>query len=219
MLIGVSGKAGVGKTTFSEMLCKELIDVTGKPWQTYALASKVKDSVIYLFGWDERCSDGILKEQEIYSRFVYFQDVANFIQETFGDYVEDFLSCFQEYVCYASVEGFQVYMSPRKAYQIFGTEFGRICINDNIWVDVAPKEYTIWSDVRFQNEAEAVFDNKGWNIRIEGRNTTTDHTGHSSEAGFEEELVDVFIGNSGSKEDLEAEAKQLAKIIKLQMEK
>ena len=52
--------------------------------------------------------------------------------------------------------------SPRKAYQTFGTEFGR-ALNPNVWIMMADRQLTsgLWvcSDVRFDNEADFVRDN------------------------------------------------------------
>lgn len=44
--------------------------------------------------------------------------------------------------------------SPRRAYQLMGTEFGR-ALSEDLWVNMAPQNTSvIVPDIRFRNEAE-----------------------------------------------------------------
>lgn len=113
LIIGVAGQARSGKDT----IAKFLIDNFG--FKRFAFADQLKGIVNGMFGWDERHTDGELKE------------------------VDD-----PEW-------GF----SPRRAYQLFGTEFGR-ALNPNLWVKMADKAMGtgLWvvPDVRFDNEANFI---------------------------------------------------------------
>ncbi|PNX46380.1 MAG: hypothetical protein BV459_06485 [Thermoplasmata archaeon M11B2D] len=55
-LIGLSGKARVGKDTSADYL----VGLTG--YQKYSFARPIKDACNHIFMWDERHSDGELKE-------------------------------------------------------------------------------------------------------------------------------------------------------------
>jgi hypothetical protein len=106
--------------------------------------------------------------------------------------------------------------SPRQLLQLLGTEFGRGMIRSDIWIrramlDVdsflagAATECVVITDVRFDNEAEAIRERDGLIFEVvrpgfvclEG-----DAAGHSSEAGISRHLVDATIVNSGTLAEL-----------------
>jgi hypothetical protein len=100
-------------------------------------------------------------------------------------------------------------ISPRKAYQLFGTEFGR-SISQTLWLDLAkrtyetlPTEFTglVVPDIRFQNEADWIRTAGGTLIHIE-RNSEIKVASHVSEAGIDWEMQDYLIQNNGTKDDL-----------------
>ena len=158
-LIGLTGKARSGKDTFAGYLSYVL------KIPPYALASPIKRNVNQMFGWDDRHSDGELKEV---------------IDETLG-------------------------FSPRKAYQVFGTEFGRH-LNPDIWINMARAQYRmigklIITDVRFDNEAKWIQSEGGIVIEVV-RDSIKAVEGHSSETGVNREYIDYTIENNGSLNDL-----------------
>lgn len=63
------------------------------------------------------------------------------------------------------------YLTPREALQKLGTEFGRACY-PNIWTEMSFREWgphlpsTIFTDVRFLNEAKSIRDRGGFVWRI-----------------------------------------------------
>lgn len=90
--------------------------------------------------------------------------------------------------------------SPRRAFQLFGTEFGR-ALNPNLWVKMADRKLGagLWviPDVRFENEASFVRMN-GILIHIE-RPGIQDVSLHISEAGIPFwPNIDYKITNDGS---------------------
>lgn len=106
--------------------------------------------------------------------------------------------------------------SPRQLLQTLGTEWGRRMVSDEIWVRslferVRPLleagETVIVTDVRFDNEAEAIAAAGGevWRIvRPQWRCLSGDAAAHASERGVGDHLVARTIVNGGSVDDLKA---------------
>lgn len=103
--------------------------------------------------------------------------------------------------------------SPRQMMQTLGTEWGRVCVNNDIWLKLAAVQLDAWkeaglnaviTDVRFENEAHLIRQRGGivWHIRREG---IQDVAAHASEAGVAFHEGDVVINNNGSLSDLEGE--------------
>lgn len=76
-------------------------------------------------------------------------------------------------------------VTPRKAMQLLGTEFGRESIHENIWLDAwiatMPDDNVVCDDVRFPNEAEAIRGRGGCLIRIERPTNDNFERSHASE--------------------------------------
>lgn len=81
-------------------------------------------------------------------------------------------------------------VTPRHVMQTLGTEWGRNCVHSDLWVQLwlerALKEekagrLVIADDVRFDNEARAIWDKQGLVFRFNG--PAADDTGHASEGG------------------------------------
>jgi hypothetical protein len=94
----------------------------------------------------------------------------------------------------------------RKLLQRMGTEVGRDMFGDSFWVDQAFKRIpegsiVVFSDVRYQNEADAIKQNGGevWRIERPGVNAANDHT---SEHDLEKYKFDHKIMNYGPIDDL-----------------
>lgn len=105
--------------------------------------------------------------------------------------------------------------SPRELLQTLGTEWGRNMVRDDIWIQLAMRQAqeilqnhrgVILTDVRFQNEAEAIRAAGGtiWRVVRSVECLAAGAAKHSSEAGLPAELIDYVIENSGTKADLEA---------------
>ena len=214
MLIGITGKAGHGKNTLGDMLSK----LSGYP--TLGLADTLKQKVNTIFGWDERHSFGKLKEEEQYTQVIHHSRV-NLILNTCWNGVVDmdytklraFYTVFEDYVFFDNMGFIQWRISPRKAYQLFGTEFGRKQLKDTLWLDLAQDHDVIWTDVRFDNEAEYLKNKGGILIEIVSDRETTKESSHSSEAGVDKSYISITIDNTGTLKKLEKEAEKVWKII------
>ena len=211
MLIGINGVAGSGKDTFS----KYLSEVSSL--KTYALGGPPKKAVCELFGWDERAYDGTLKEEKIFTRVCSRADVATVIHKTMSCYqvsledIEKFYEIFDSYCIFDTLGFMQWEISPREAYQLFGTEFGREVFSDTIWTSLAPTDNCIITDVRIENEAEFIKDNDGVIIQIIGSKRPTKNSDHLSERGIDKSFIDKIIKNDSTKTKLKGEATKLWK--------
>lgn len=104
--------------------------------------------------------------------------------------------------------------SPRQLLQTLGTEWGRGMVREDVWLLAARRRIDAWrdagasvvvlADVRFDNECEMIRDLGGqvWGVFRSGGGGHD----HSSEAGVDPALVDLWLQNSGSLEDLRAAA-------------
>ena len=222
MLIGLNGLARCGKSTVGDILANQL------GCETYALASPIKHYVNYMFGWDCRCSDGILKEEVIYTRVItyksllykmkiftqYLSSKVDYKLPRHSDLVTSFIKVFSDYDI-GGDDYLQWAISPRKAYQLFGTEFGRNVISDSLWIDVAPKEKVVWVDVRFPNEVKSLVASQGLLIHIERPSQSIiAESGHESEMGIGNVDFFDYIVNDGTLDKLERKVETLSHKIK-----
>ena len=91
--------------------------------------------------------------------------------------------------------------TPRHAMQTLGTEWGRTCIDEDLWVDAAMRSVsgpTVFDDCRFPNEAAAIREAGGTIIEIQ-RPGVLAINGHVSEVLVE---PDWIIYNQGNLETL-----------------
>lgn len=89
--------------------------------------------------------------------------------------------------------------TPRWAMQSIGTEWGRNCISETLWVDIflrraALHPNVVVTDCRFPNEVDAVQGAGGRVIRIERTGLSKDNS-HPSETLIDELVVDAEIVN------------------------
>jgi hypothetical protein len=99
----------------------------------------------------------------------------------------------------------------RPLLQRFGTEVGRAMWGTDFWVDAAMRRVvgpTIFADVRFPNEADAVRNAGGVVWRVQ-RSGVEPANGHASEHALDGYVFDAVIDNSGSLTDLYAKAEIL----------
>ena len=102
--------------------------------------------------------------------------------------------------------------SPRRLLQTLGTDWGRQMIHPEIWVmstmrriEAHPEFNYCLTDVRFENEAEAIKARGGvvWRVtRAADAGLDATAAAHSSEAGIPDKYVDLDLANDGSVESL-----------------
>lgn len=95
----------------------------------------------------------------------------------------------------------------RRLQQKMGTEVGRDMFGENVWVDLALKDYRpsegnlVVSDMRFPNEYEAIHSRGGVCWRVE-RPGVGPANKHPSETSLDDFHFDRYIMNTGTLEDL-----------------
>ena len=99
-------------------------------------------------------------------------------------------------------------ISPRKIYQVLGTEVGR-GIDPAIWIKNAemfikkhPGRTVVITDVRFDNEATFIRNRGGVVINIVRDQDDIKENKHSSEGGLKPDSIDLQIRNNGTIEDM-----------------
>ena len=99
-------------------------------------------------------------------------------------------------------------VSPRRALQTIGTDWGRDIINKDLWLlcaerAIASSPNLVISDVRFDNEAKLIR-SKGGIVICVNRHDAQEVSEHISESGVSEHLIDMTIENEGTIEQLQA---------------
>jgi len=100
---------------------------------------------------------------------------------------------------------------PRRLLQVFGTEVGRDMFGENFWVDQAlkivnarPEQRFVFTDVRFENEVEAVRNlPDSYLLKVE-RPGVVSINGHSSDRSLPNHLFDSSVMNDDTIEYLHA---------------
>lgn len=116
---------------------------------------------------------------------------------------------------YKRPEGF---VKDRTLLQWLGTDWGRNCISETLWIDLWAAEakealrhnkVVVVDDVRFDNEAKAIRKLNGLIINIKSPNSQQQAIApdgilyHPTERGINPDLISRYIVNSGSKEEFE----------------
>ncbi len=106
--------------------------------------------------------------------------------------------------------------SPRYLAQTLGTDWGRMMVSKNVWVNQlitrwrdAGSPFAVIPDVRFNNEAAAISKLGGLILRTHRPNRETVRA-HSSERGISSEYVHATIVNDRAVEDLTGAAEDVA---------
>ena len=102
-------------------------------------------------------------------------------------------------------------VSPRIALQTLGTEWGRDCINKDLWVNIAKikMENThsiVISDCRYNNEAETIRSMGGVILNIV-RSDVGEVNVHTSEIGINPDLINHTLTNNSTIEQLNKKIK------------
>lgn len=209
------GNARCGKDTFAD----EMI-AANPQWQKYSLSSPIKSIINKLFNWNELHSDGYLKEVPVTVELSknWAAELAIELNEWFGVVAveatppmnPDFLLAHFCEVFGMTVDQEHITISPRQAYQWFGTEFGR-SISDTIWLDLIPTyvPLLIVTDVRFPNEIQWFNDNDCFMLginRTEDGEVATGVTPHASEQSLDRNLLTASVFNNGTLEEFQDKA-------------
>lgn len=104
--------------------------------------------------------------------------------------------------------------SPREMMQTLGTEWGRDCVSDDIWLVMANIKLMkhgigmIIPDVRFENEATWIRERNGTVLHVT-RKSIEAVAPHSSEGGIKAIPGEIFVTNDGTLQDLQVQVQSI----------
>lgn len=206
MLYGISGFAQAGKDT----VCL-IMQHHGIVSERYAFADPIKVICNRYMGWDERHAFGELKEVKANIDINELDDTGflelctHYGLDSFRLSATEILDALVlELLPYIDVDGGLLVISPRKVYQLFGTEVCRNWIDQDIWTKIAPSENVAIPDVRFPNEVKWIRENGGIIIRVVKDDVKPVEV-HESESYIENLTYNIKFCNNGSLADLETQ--------------
>ena len=200
-LIGLAGEARCGKSSAAGFIAEAL------RFERYALASPIKGIINALFGWDERHAEGSLKETICdvgLDRQAFKDSWDNYGMQELTDVCMDNRANFHAMVDVLFQDDTESkvggpFVSPRRAYQLFGTEYAR-GLRPTIWLDLARQKLDalpedsglVITDVRFPNEHHWITYNGGFlvHVRRQGSGHIIGGPAHESEAGLKRMAMD-----------------------------
>jgi len=190
MLIGLNGRLKSGKDTTYEMIRCIRPDA-----ERLSFADLLKDSAAASIGMSRELLEW-LKNEEDFIFTVTGPDDQNSLVEERLDELEQWT------------------MTAREYMQWFGTEGHRAYFGDNFWVDAAlpldtdhSDRFIVVTDMRFPNEVQRIVDLGGITVKVE-RDSLTSFGDHPSEQNIDG-MIDYFLDNNGTMEDLEVNVHRL----------
>lgn len=215
MIVGLSGKAGSGKSTVS----RYLKEAYGYEERSFAAPLKALVAEIFGYKWPHLHGPSAHREQP-QARFKYdhtweicrerlFDKGPHIVDEILG--YSDIAAFHQLCHVFEKIRHKFPTMSARECLQAIGTEWGRDLVSDTIWIDYLDRNVengsrVVISDVRFLNELTAVRKKGGITIRLKREVARVgDVFKHASETALDtvpDSAYDYVIENQGSVSDL-----------------
>ena len=232
MIIGVLGQQGAGKDTVSDYL------VNNYDFEKVALATPVKEIVKDLFGFTHKQVSGSQKDKnkedprfsrknpthvEEWNKVLYnVKHQGIFVCQSILDRLskkvshEDLYSSLVKWAddFYKESRKGGEGVSPRRALQSFGTDWGRKAYRD-MWVDLLWSSYEsslesqdiVISDLRFLNELESIRTKGGHLIKVSRKSKESwlgvlNHISEQEQTHIPESMFNFVICNDGSYNEL-----------------
>ena len=204
-------------------------------WKIIKFADKLKDIVCILLGCTrEQFENREFKETQLGEEWTKYAVADGFSKKyigngDFGEPVMNSKQCskeeYEEHYRVNWQTAYKTEYTPRILLQYIGTDLFRKFIHENVWVNATLSNYDyiqrwidagseavlpnyIITDVRFPNEADAIKQRKGINIRIEKDNEYYDEDSHISETALDLYQFDHIVQH-GTIENLIEQVKQL----------
>jgi len=183
LVIGLHGPKGVGKNFVGNVI-GSVLERRGLSVRKLAFADEIKEFCINVLGLDRYLVYGSDHHKNTLTTYRW-TNMPAFVRHKFLDKT-----------------GF---MSIREVLQVFGTEFIRECWDSHAWVNTVERKVRngremcyIITDVRFQDEFDAIKGMKGYNCFVEGPQRGDDFSkkdNHASEKGLDKSFFDFTINN------------------------
>jgi len=227
-VIGVAGNAGVGKDTLADIIVRKMsqrdYDIVKVP---YAYPLKRQLHLLFalhcerLYGSDKAKTISVTLDERVLKvllrseyRWLWQSLSDDGFEDVLDELVEECLQVFRSYFRIKNYKGSPVHnfeASTRQLMQVFGTDFARECIQDDIWLmfndryrEQRNADYYVISDVRFANEAEDVL-HQGTLVFVERPgHARIEHSNHGSETEVfrVKEMRDYIVINDTYKGNL-----------------
>ena len=220
MIVGIMGKAGAGKDTVAEILKSEL------RFEHMRLADPMKEFCAEVFGFSREQLWGPSENRnKVDERWLYNEGKHEFSN----------MSPFCCVRCGAMFSSVPCGLTPRKALQTLGTEWGR-AMHPDTWVRILVRRakgsdvlnafgekvgYTVRrvvvSDVRFKNEFDAIKADGGKMIRVVRpvdngmRGAAAVHASETEQDSIPDYAFDAVVRNDGTIPQLSAAVKEIVR--------
>lgn len=190
VVIGIAGRKGAGKNTFADGL---------QGYHQVAFADALKKELMEAF---PNLQEFYLQDQSLKGEPCEDLRLSECTNPEFVELVRDYVGCCDNIGI--TEDGDDLILTPRKAMQLWGTDFRRK--DDNLYW-IAKLEATIAAlqasgysriaitDVREHHEVDYVKLLGGTMVRIKGKSKPDDHSNHPSETTVDELNVDIEVIN------------------------
>ena len=155
-------------------------------FQKMSFAATLKDAIAAVFGWPRDMLEGLTNESREWrdKKDVWWSNKLD------------------------------MYVTPRKILQLWGTEVCRQHFHEDIWIMSLERQLSqlsetakiVITDCRFENEAAMIRSIGGKMIHVRrwitASGTVTNSSEHKSESGIEVDDADMIISNNGTLQEL-----------------
>jgi hypothetical protein len=212
-IIGITGLARHGKDTAGRYIAEQL------DYDIYSFAAPIKKITAALLGWDEHETFEHSKEVAIPANITaktITRALAVAVEYGLTDYAKSVGSGVDmlELLDILGVSSGDC-ISPRQAWQLAGTEWGRLRIHEDVWVSLAPTTGIVICDVRFDSEADYLRSVGCQIIHVHNPRVTGEAgvASHASEAGVSKLPEDLVLVNDSTIVNLQLKCLELLRVI------
>lgn len=213
MILGLSGLAGSGKDTAADAIIKQY-----PGFNRYALAGPIKEVAEQWLGLTQGYMSRDIKESLvafdtsselfdcldmiIYEKFCELHPLITMkMSKKISQSIYDHVMKDSMYLNLKAtkLEEQILVTTPRRILQLIGTEGFRDNCSQDFWLEIAPRENCVITDIRFNNEAEWFSQYKGSLLLGVSRDMEViKESNHKSEKGVDSRLLDDVLYNNTS---------------------
>lgn len=203
-LIAVCGQAGVGKGTASDYLA------TQYNFESLAFADELKrvcEGIFNIYNVTRETKEEVMHVRVYDDNLRFILKNMGYTTHQIGTIKNMFFEVFKEYIFSWNDNSVDLNVSPRRIFQLTGTNWMRE-LDSDIWVNRVDERITkckypkvVMNDLRFDNEAEYVHNKGGKIILVESKRDYS-VAEHISELGISPDYISYVINNDTSFESL-----------------